>query len=645
MLAPGAPLVKGFPDKRTIYEGFWNGGHRINPDGPCLGTREEIVGVKDGKVEKSWGPYRFQTYRQVGERITAFGSGLLALYAKHVGPDPLAKQWGVGVYGINRPEWTIAEHALYAYSLYPVALYDTLGPDAGAYIVQHSELPIVVAGLDKIAGLLSVASAVPGLKCIVSMDPLDSGEGRAVRAWGRDKGIEVVPFGEVEKLGIENKREHKPPKPEDIMTVMYTSGTTGNPKGVVLSHLNLAASLRYFSLHVPFSTESVHISFLPLAHIYERNLLTAQLFHGGSVGYFHGSTPELLADVQALRPTHFPMVPRLMNRIYQTVMNSLSGVRGRLFRMAVDSKVARIEGEWDLESPLWDWAVLDGARKMLGGRVEFMMVGAAPIAPEVLGFFRTVFKTEVIEAYGMTESTGGGCTTSIGDYGIGSVGGPSLALEIRLCDVDEMNYRVTDKPYPRGEICIRGNGVMQGYLKEPAKTAETIDDDGFIHTGDIGQIDERGRLWVFDRKKHVFKLSQGEYVAPEKIEAVYLRSLWIAQIYVYGEMTENELVAVVVPDFDLARPFLSAQGITGTPAELAQHPALRKKILEELERTAEQYGLRGFERVREIQLESEIPAELLTPTMKMKRAEMAAYHKETWKKLYKAVNARGKAKL
>lgn len=328
-------------------------------------------------------------------------------------------------------------------------------------------------------------------------------------------------------------------------------------------------------------------------------------------------------------------------------MNSQSGLQGFLFKKAVDMKIEKVKSDWVLESWGLDW-VVDKVRQMLGGRVEFMMVGAAPIAPEVLGFFRTVFRTECIEAYGMTgtvcvtlpvgvmrltltglsvpfrsfptETTGGGCTTAPGDYNIGSVGGPSTALEIRLKDVPDMNYLTTDKPFPRGEICTRGVGVMREYLKEPGKTAETIDEDGFVQTGDIGYIDDRGRLWVFDRKKHVFKLSQGEYVAPEKVESVYLRNLWVATIYVYGSMTENELVAMVVPDYDLARKEL---GLKGTNAELAKSEVLKKRVQEELEKTAEQYGLRGFERVREIYLESELDPVMLTPTMKMKRAEAA----------------------
>lgn len=311
-----------------------------------------------------------------------------------------------------------------------------------------------------------------------------------------------------------------------------------------------------------------------------------------------------------------------MNRIYQSIMNSQTGIRGTLFKKAVERKIEAVKRDWVLEDPILDWVLVDRVRAMLGGRVEFMMVGAAPIAPEVLGFFRTVFRSECIEAYGSSELTGGGTTTSTGDYAIGSVGGPSTALEIRLRDVPEMNYFVTDKPFPRGEICTRGNSRMTSYFKEPAKTAESIDEDGFVLTADIGHIDDRGRLWVLDRKKHLFKLSQGEYVAPEKVESVYLRNLFIAQIYVWGEMTENELVAVVIPDFDLAK---STLGLSGTPAEMVKDPKLKQRIGQELEKTAEQYGLRGFERVKEFHLESEmwtLESGLLTPTLKMKRTEM-----------------------
>ena len=309
------------------------------------------------------------------------------------------------------------------------------------------------------------------------------------------------------------------------------------PKGALLTHGGLIAVARGADvMALGISKDDVHISYLPLAHVYERCVVTQIILKGGAIGFFRGDVQGLLEDIQALKPTLFPSVPRLLNRIHDKIQAQVgaSALKSALFKKAYTSKMEYMKRHTVLEHPIWDRVLFKKVQALLGGRVRLIMSASAPISGDVLAFLRVVFGCHVLEAYGQTESNGALSVTWPFDFERGHVGPPLSCCQVRLESVPEMQYLVGDSPYPRGEICVRGPIVFKGYLKDQKKTDETLV-DGWLHTGDIGYIDKKGRIYVIDRKKNIFKLSQGEYIAPEKLENCFVKSGFVGQMYVHGE--------------------------------------------------------------------------------------------------------------
>jgi long-chain acyl-CoA synthetase len=585
----------------------------------------------------------FQTYKEVNARLTDFGSGLLYLSDTVLNRNGRLG-WHLGLYSINRPEWVIAEQAANAYSLVTVALYDTLGADTLTFTVNHADLEIIVCSVDKIPNLLKAASSCPKLKIIISMDDLAPGQATNVlKQWAEEKNIALYSFNEVEALGKKQPRAHVPPQPEDITTICYTSGTTGEPKGVMVLHKNFIAAAASISYHgISLSSDEVFISYLPLAHCFERVLQISMFNVGASIGFYRGDVLLLIEDISALRPTFFPSVPRLFNRIYGKLVDGTikaPGLRGMLFRKAVGDKLANLKAGNGLNHFFWDRLLFSRVAAVLGGRVKMMITGSAPIAGDVLNFLRVCFSCDIVEGYGQTECAAGSTITFPGDYVTHQVGVPLACNEIKLVDVPEMGYLSTDK-LPRGEVCIRGYNVMKGYYKDPKKTAETIDQDGWLHTGDIGVITENGCLAIIDRKKNIFKLAQGEYVAPEKLESLYGKSSLIMQSFVHGDSLQSELVAIVVPEPIALAEWAKKNLPNGggfSHAELCKRQEVRALILDEIIRVGKTFKLSGFELAKNVHLEPEqfsVENELLTPSFKLKRNIAVKKYRAVIDKLY-----------
>lgn len=349
---------------------------------------------------------------------------------------------------------------------------------------------------------------------------------------------------------------------------------------------------------------------------------------------------KLMDDMAALRPTIFCSVPRLYNRIYAGIMNAVKasgGLRERLFNAAYNAKKqALLNGK--NPSPMWDRLVFNKIKDRLGGRVRLIVSGASPLSPDVLEFLRICFGGRIIEGYGMTETTSPISSMDEGDNLNGHVGSPSPACEVKLVDVPEMNYTSDDKPYPRGEICIRGPIVFQGYYKDEEQTREVINEDGWFHSGDIGLWLPGGRLKIIDRKKNIFKLAQGEYIAPEKIENVYAKCKFIAQCFVYGDSLNSSLVAVVSVDHDVLKAWAASEGNKyENLAQLCNDPRVRTAILADMDAVGREAQLRGFEFVKAVTLVLEqftVENGLLTPTFKIKRPQAKAYYEKAISNMY-----------
>ncbi|KAI8384984.1 uncharacterized protein BYT42DRAFT_564291 [Radiomyces spectabilis] len=654
-------LTQSFsPKVKTMYDLFKNG-LRISRDRPCLGHRP-IVNPKTGQR----GNYVWQTYREVNHRVTNFGSGLLDMINNTLN-NPRTQNIPIGIWSVNRPEWAIADLACAAYSLYTVALYDTLGPDTVEYVINHAEIETVICSADHIADLLQQRHKLPNLKLIISMDTIEdevpAGAGVAsksaiIKAWAAEKQVLLVDMKSIEAAGKKNRRPHNYPQPSDLSCLMYTSGTTGMPKGAMLSHANFVSAVSGSWKMLGGDENDVSISYLPLAHIFGRITDMLALCFGGRLGYFSGDMNTLVDDIQVLKPTVFATVPRLLNRIYAKLVQSTidaPGATGALSRRAVATKLANLEQGKGYTHAFWDRLVFNKVKQALGGNVRVMVTGSAPIGKDVMQFLRIAFCCDVREGYGATETTAATAVHFENEYQAGHLGTPFSCNEIKLIDVPEMEYLSTD-PYPRGEICVRGPNVFQGYYKDEEKTREAIDEEGWFHTGDIGMINERGCIVIIDRKKNIFKLAQGEYIAPEKIENVYAKDPIVAQIYLHGDSLQSALVAIVVPDPDVLQamlraklPHIAAKKLSY--AELCREPEVAKMVLDQLTKVGKKAALRGFEFAKAIYLESEpfsIENELLTPTFKVKRPQAKKYYANHIENMYKALESQvepEKAKL
>lgn len=341
-----------------------------------------------------------------------------------------------------------------------------------------------------------------------------------------------------------------------------------------------------------------------------------------------------------LRPTIFCSVPRLYNRIYAGIINAVKtsgGLKERLFNAAYNSKRQAIMDGRN-PSQIWDKLVFNKVKAKLGGRVRFMGSGASPLSADVMDFLRVCFGCQVIEGYGMTETSCVITSMEEGDNLSGHVGSPNPACEVKLVDVPEMNYTSEDQPYPRGEICVRGPIVFRGYFKDEVQTREVVNDEGWLQTGDIGLWLPGGRLKIIDRKKNIFKLAQGEYIAPEKIENVYAKCKFVAQCFVYGDSLNSCLVAIISVDPDALKDWVAGEGIKYEElGQLCSDPRAKAAVLAEMDVLGREAGLRGFEFVKAVTLVLEpftVENGLLTPTFKIKRPQAKAYFERAISEMY-----------
>jgi len=375
------------------------------------------------------------------------------------------------------------------------------------------------------------------------------------------------------------------------------------------------------------------MSYLPLAHIYERTAEGAALWSGAAIGFFHGNVAELVDDLKTLKPTSFISVPRLYNRFGGAIKNATleaSGVSGMLSRHVVAAKTAAIENpntakatnKHALYDRIWSKKVVSAFGLQ---RAKGMISGSAPIDPTLHTFLRAVFANDFLQGYGLTETYAVSLAQLSYDMSSGNCGAVSPCNELCLMSVPDMEYLVTDKPRPRGELLVRGHSLFRGYHNNDQETKQSMTEDGWFKTGDIAEIDELGRFKIVDRRKNVLKLAQGEYISPERIENVYLGNLaYLAQAYVHGDSDKAFLVAIFGVAPDLFAVFLnktlglnlSADDLPAITAA-AEDPKVRQVVLEELDRVGKKNKFNSYERVRNLRLMVEpftVDNELLTPT-------------------------------
>ena len=518
-------------------------------------------------------------------------------------------------------------HACSTFNVTLVPLYDTLGAKAMNHILELCGLEIIFVDAALVFNLLKWVKQSK-VKLIIYIGKELSAD---CMEQATSMGIEIIRLDEFELRGSKDACEPRPPTPEDIALVCFTSGTTGTPKGAVISHGNIAsccigikANLNNFRMD---HTDSI-ISYLPLAHVYQFAIECFMAYLGAKIGYYQGDVRYLLNDFETLQPTIIPAVPRVLNKAYERINGVVCAkpVIGKLFNFALSSKIAEVEEGIVRKNSIWDFLLFKKVQNHFGGKCRMLITGSAPCRGELLKWYRAVLGCFVLEGFGQTELSGVGSMSLNYDPTVGHIGVPLPSLEVKLVDVPEKEYFAKDN---QGELCFRGPTVFKGYYKDPEKTAEAIDADGWLHSGDIGRFTEIGNISIIDRKKNLFKLAQGEYIAPDKIEALCEQAAIVNQCFVYGESLKSSLVAVVVPDAHA----LSKINPPVTVEEFVTDPNSAGLVLQAIQ-TAGQKELKSFEQVRHVTLTSEtfsVENNLVTPTMKKRRDAIAEKYKDVLK--------------
>eukprot|EP00668_Euglena_longa_P012050 GGOE01014475.1.p1 GENE.GGOE01014475.1~~GGOE01014475.1.p1 ORF type:complete len:694 (+),score=195.48 GGOE01014475.1:35-2083(+) len=632
------------PEVDTLAKLLLRGAKKF-PNSNCFGHRRQ-------NLDKTWGPYEWKTYREFRDLVARFLTGL-----RHHAPW-LKFQDRVGIFGKNQIHWVLAQYGIYMEGLVCVPIYDTFGDEAVRYIIEHAELSVIVVSRENACGLLRAAKGLSVVKLIIVM-----GEEPFNGPQDSQGSCEVLTMGQVLEVDGDSLGLLPTVTPQELCLILYTSGTTGMPKGVMISHGNLMATCAGL-LHTvgeDVVQTDVFLSYLPLAHGFENALHVAGLAKGASCGFYRGDVRFLTEDAVALRPTVFCGVPRVYQRVQQVILSRFQQ-KGPLGRWVI-SKALRDQAHYcrtgQERSALWDFLVFNKVRAALGGRIRMFFTGAAPLSPTLQEFIKVCFGCPMYEGYGLTETTAVSHCCDYEDNNVGHVGPPLSCCEMKLESVPEMNYTTDDTPCPRGEVLIRGTNIMRGYYKEPALTKEVLDADGWFHSGDIGRFNKNGTLSIVDRKKNIFKLAQGEYIAVERLESALLQGPLIGQIFLYGNSYKDVLVAIVVPDPIALIPLAIGHGVPDVIpflqpgwkdsfAALCKTDFAKAAIMDDIKKAAKDVALKGFEIPKAIHLEGKVndmnqgfsvENDLLTATFKLRRNVILGRYQAAIDEMYAQMEA------
>lgn len=613
-----------------------------NPGSPFLGTRKKLS-------EDKFGEYEWKTYAEIMDLSKSFASSIVL---GDLSPEHKSKSDGtfkfLGLYSKNREEWVVVDNACHALGITNVTFYDTLGDDTIGYILDQTKLKTLVMeskNLKKITALKN-ANKSADLQNIVLLDE----ESETETENAKKAGLNILYYPDLIKQGKEKPQELTPAKPETICTFCYTSGTTGNPKAAMLSHSGIIACCAAIQISdVKLRSDDRHLSYLPLAHVMEKVFVTCATLYNVAIGFYSGSPLRVIEDAKILRPTIFLGVPRIYQRVIESIkkkINSLGFMKKSLANTAINSKLDNLNKKGQLTHSIYDKLVFGNAKASLGGAVRIMVTGSAPMSKEAQDFIKICFSCPLLEGYGLTETIAGTTMTYVNDHRGGCVGGPVGSIELKLVDVPAMGYLSTNtdengNSRPGGEICIRGNSVFSGYFDDETKTKEAIDEDGWFHSGDIGIILPHMGLKVVDRVKNIFKLSQGEYVAPEKLENTLNNHAYVSQIFIHGDSLESFIIAIIVPNKDTCVQFFHKLGKNDIDSKNVDSHLDDKELVQDVQKELETFGkkngFKGFEVVKKVKLVAEpftVENNLLTPSMKLKRFEAKNKYSDVIKELY-----------
>jgi len=609
----------------------WNNAVKLYDKKLCLGTRK-ILGEEEekqcnGKVFKklNLGEYQWMNYREAHEISTQFGCGL-----RKLGQQP---RMPIAIYAETKAEWMMSALGAFSQSIIVSTLYTNLGDEAVCHGINDANVSVIITSHALLPKFKTMLNSCPNVKHIIVIEdqiaktPTDDFKEK----------VEVVSFYDVVQMGRENPCDTNPPEADDLAIIMYTSGSTGVPKGVMISHKNLVATsttilfLRRFD-----NKQDMYIAYLPLAHVLELLSECTMLLLGVPIGYSSPNTMTNLStaiksgqqgDAVLLRPTIMCTVPLILDRIYKNISEGVNK-KGNVFRKVFDFSYnyKLWWNKWGIGTPVFDRLLFNKLKLILGGRMDLMIVGGAPLASKTQEYVRTCLGARLVQGYTMTETTCSGTCQIPGDLTLGNVGGPMAGMEVRLIDWEEGNYKITDQPYPRGEMVVGGDPVTRGYYNNPEKTEEDFffeNGKQFFRSGDIGELREDGTFRLIDRKKDLVKLQLGEYVSLGKVEAQMKTNPLVDNICVYADSFRSNTIAFIVPIKEalesLAKNYINYEA---SYEDICNDPGVVQEVLKNLSAHGKNNGLEKFEIPTEIQLCPDIwmpDSGLVTAAFKLKR--------------------------
>ena len=563
------------------------------------------------KWKDASGTWRGLTWSQYRDEVRKVTAGLKALGFR---PGEFA-----AIMARNRPEHLIADLGVLHARGTPVSLYNTLAPEQVQYIAAHCEAVLAfVEDAGFFAKFAAVRDQLPKLRSIVVMNPEGVALGDTVISWG----------SLIERGASEDRRdpaafeEWRHVTPDDLATLVYTSGTTGPPKGVMEAHSNLCWMAESIDAYLDHQTGQRHISYLPFAHVFERFVGHYGAIRGHNITYFCPDTTQLFAYAVEVKPTQLIGVPRVWEKLQAGLMAGIQADPEEQRRNAVlqaieiGRKLVKL-GQAGQEPPPELLAAAERARpvwmairaKVGLEELGWAVTGAAPINPEVIEFFQAL-GIKLWEGWGMTETSVGATYNPLTRIKNGTVGIADPGVEVRIAE--------------DGEVLVRGGNVMKGYYKDPEKTAETIDADGWLHTGDVGALDSEGYLRIIDRKKELIITAGGKNISPANLEALLKQHPLVGQACVIGDRRPY-VSALIVLDAEAAPVWARKAGISFTSlADLAQHPAVQAEIQKAVDECNRHVSnVEGVKRFTILPVEWTPESEELTPTLKLKRRVVA----------------------
>lgn len=572
-------------------------------DRPLFGTKQR-------------GEWVWMTYSEFATHTDEVRGGLAAL---GVGAGDVT-----AIIANNRPEWAVGAYATYGLAARYVPMYESQKADEWQYILNDSGAKLVFCATPEIFGqVVAMKDELEALEHVVLLTGDDAPGG--------------MTYDDLRAKGRANPTDPADPSPDDIAGFIYTSGTTGKPKGVLLSHRNLASNVSAMHEVFPMSTEDRSLSFLPWAHSFGQTVELHGLFSMGASLGIAESVPKIVENLGEVKPTLLFSVPRIFNKIHDGVLKKVEedgGLKKKLFYAALDTakqkkelaQQRRSSGFVDLKHKILDGLVASKIRDRFGGRLKYAFSGGAAISKEVAEFIDAL-GILVYEGYGLTETSPIATANWPGARKIGSVGKPIPGVRI------EIDKEVTGDP-KHGEIIIFGHNVMQGYHGLPEENDKVLVEGGGFRSGDMGYVDDDGFLYITGRIKEQYKLENGKYVVPSPLEEKLQLSPMINQAFVFGDNKPFN-VALVVPDMAALEKWASENGVSGSPADLAENEKVRSVLREHLDKYSGDF--KQFEKIKQFKVITEeftVENGLLTPKMSVKRRKVIEKHQADLDGLY-----------